>query len=99
MNQVMSKAGSEVILKSFLGMEIDVDALPWGPEDERVPAGIETIVMAEEVRPARGRRVEVVEVKREEGGVRKVVVGTVDGEGMVDGEGGDVVVVKDEPEE
>jgi len=99
LNQVMSKAGSEVILKSLLGMEIDVDALPWGPEDERVPAGIETIVMAEEVRPARGRRVEVVEVKREEGGVRKVVVGTVDGEGMVDGEGGDVVVVKDEPEE
>lgn len=100
MNQVMSKAGSEVILKSLLGMEIDVDALPWGPEDERVPAGIETIVMAEEVRPARGRRVEVVEVKREEGGVRKIVVGAVVGEGMVESvEEEDAVVIKDEPEE
>ncbi|KAL8825562.1 MAG: hypothetical protein Q9191_004332, partial [Dirinaria sp. TL-2023a] len=49
-NMVMSKAGSEVILKSLLGREaeIDVEALPWGPEDERVPAGIETVVEAQE---------------------------------------------------
>ncbi|KAA8573290.1 hypothetical protein EYC84_003778 [Monilinia fructicola] len=47
-NEVMSKAGSEVILKSLLGMEIDVDALPMGPEDER-DTGIETVVLAETV--------------------------------------------------
>ncbi|KAF2774572.1 P-loop containing nucleoside triphosphate hydrolase protein [Teratosphaeria nubilosa] len=74
-NQVMSKAGAEVILKSFLGKEIDVDNLPWGPEDERVPAGIETVVLASEVRPRAGRVVEVIEVKREEGGVRRVALG------------------------
>ncbi|KUI56859.1 Putative ATP-dependent helicase HRQ1 [Cytospora mali] len=32
-NEVMSKAGCEVILKSLLGLEIDVDALPMGPEE------------------------------------------------------------------
>ena len=53
-NVVMSKAGAEVILKSLLNREIDVDNLPWGPEDERVPAGIETVVVAEEVRAKRG---------------------------------------------
>ncbi|KAF1982699.1 P-loop containing nucleoside triphosphate hydrolase protein [Aulographum hederae CBS 113979] len=63
-NQVMSKAGGEVILKSLLGWEIDIDALPWGLE-ETSPAGIETVVAAEEVRPARGKDLEVVEVKRE----------------------------------
>ncbi|KAF2091994.1 P-loop containing nucleoside triphosphate hydrolase protein [Saccharata proteae CBS 121410] len=47
-NQVMSKAGAEVILKSLLNMEIDVDALPWGPE-EAVPAGIETVIAADEM--------------------------------------------------
>ena len=47
-NEVMSKAGSEVILKSLLGMEIDVDALPMGPVDER-DRGIETVVLAETV--------------------------------------------------
>lgn len=98
MNVVMSKAGSEVILKSLLNQEIDIDALPWGPEEE-VPAGIETVIAAEEIRPARGKRVEVVEVKRESGGVKKVVVGEV-GDVVVDGaraEQEDVVVVKDEP--
>ncbi len=54
-NIVMSKAGSEVILKSLLGRHIDVDALPWGPE-EAVPAGIETVILAEEVRSRGGRR-------------------------------------------
>ena len=82
-NQVMSKAGAEVILKSLLNREIDVENLPWGPEDERVPAGIETVVFAEEVRPARGRRVEVIEVKREPG---------VGGRGVVE-----VVEIKEEP--
>lgn len=38
---VMSKSGSEVILKCLMGREneIDIEALPWGPESERVPAG------------------------------------------------------------
>lgn len=58
-NVVMSKAGAEVILKSLLNREIDVDDLPWGPEDERVPAGIETVVVAEEVRPKKGSTVRV----------------------------------------
>ncbi len=49
-NQVMSKAGCEVILKSLLNREIDVDALPMGPE-ELSPAGVETVVMAQPVPP------------------------------------------------
>ncbi|MCJ1253789.1 hypothetical protein MMC24_001603 [Lignoscripta atroalba] len=94
-NVVMSKAGSEVILKCLLGRddEIDIDALPWG-EEESVPAGVETVVAAEEIRPRKGARVEVVEVKREGGGVRSVVVGRVSGEVEVRE---DVVIVKDEP--
>jgi len=59
-NEVMSKAGSEVILKSLLGMEIDIEALPMGPE-EGSPAGIETVVLAEEVRARPGSQVEVLE--------------------------------------
>lgn len=59
-NAVMSKAGAEVVLKSLLGWEIDVEALPMGPE-EGCPAGVVTVVEAVEVGPARGRRVEVVE--------------------------------------
>jgi DEAD/DEAH box helicase domain-containing protein len=91
-NVVMSKAGAEVILKSFLGREIDVDHLPWGPEDERVPAGIETVVLADEVRPRTGRRVDVMDVQRERGArVRTVVVGTVG-----DDED-DPIEIKDEP--
>ncbi|MCJ1260322.1 hypothetical protein MMC22_000182 [Lobaria immixta] len=75
-NVVMSKAGGKVILKTLLGreVEIDIDALPWG-EEEHTPAGIETVCVAEEVRPARGRRVEVIEVKREPGGLQSLVVG------------------------
>ncbi|EXJ55340.1 DEAD/DEAH box helicase domain-containing protein [Cladophialophora yegresii CBS 114405] len=65
-NMIMSKAGAEVILKSLLGMEIDVDALPEG-EEERVPAGVETIVFATEVMGRDGRRV----VEREAGFVKK----------------------------
>jgi len=65
-NVVMSKAGAEVILKALLGMEIDVDSLPMGDE-EAVPAGIETVIIAEEVRPKGGRRVEEIIVKREDG--------------------------------
>lgn len=72
-NQVMSKAGAEVVLKSLLNWEIDVDGLPMGPE-ENAPAGVETVVFADEVRPARGKRVEVTGVKREEGETERVVI-------------------------
>ncbi|KAI0013065.1 P-loop containing nucleoside triphosphate hydrolase protein [Xylariaceae sp. FL0662B] len=64
-NQVMSKAGSSVILMALLNMVIDVEALPMGPE-ETSPAGIETIVLAKPV-PSRGRRfVEDIEIKIED---------------------------------
>ncbi|KAK3082172.1 hypothetical protein LTS18_000102 [Coniosporium uncinatum] len=88
-NQVMSKAGGEVILKSLLNWDIDVDALPWGPE-EAVPAGIETVIIASEVRPRRGMRVDVVEVKREDGGTEQVIVDQATGDD-------EDVVIKDEP--
>ncbi|KAI9167247.1 ATP-dependent helicase HRQ1 [Paramyrothecium foliicola] len=64
-NVVMSKAGSCVVLKCLLSMEIDEDELPMGPEDFS-PAGIETVVVAQPV-PLRGNqsRAEHVEVKKE----------------------------------
>ncbi|KAL2050497.1 hypothetical protein ABVK25_009166 [Lepraria finkii] len=94
-NMVKSKAGSEVILKCLMGKEkeIDVESLPWGPEDEKTPAGIETVVAAETIRPAKGRGVEEGLVKREGGGVRRVVLGRV-GEGE-----GEVVEIKEEPDD
>ncbi|KAL6717152.1 ATP-dependent 3'-5' DNA helicase [Lecanora helva] len=78
-NMIMSKAGSEVILKCLMGQEsqIDIDSLPWGPEDEKVPAGIETVIAAEAIRPAPGRVLEEVLIKREAGGVQRVVVDVV----------------------
>ncbi|KAH7120935.1 hypothetical protein B0J11DRAFT_52479 [Dendryphion nanum] len=67
-NVVMSKAGAQVIVMCLLGREheIDIDALPWG-EDDTVPAGIETVVLAEEVRMASGKWVDNVWIKKEEG--------------------------------
>lgn len=62
-NEVMSKAGSQVILKSLLGMEIDIEALPMGPEGAS-PAGIETVVLAKEVLPRMGTQVEEVTINR-----------------------------------
>ena len=96
-NMVMSKAGSEVILKTLLGREdeIDIEALPWGPEEESTPAGIETVVAASEVRPARGTRLEVIEVKRERGGTRRVVVDSFGN--PEDEREDDIVVIKEEP--
>lgn len=75
---VMSKAGSEVILKCLLGKEgdIDINALPWG-SDETTPAGIETVVAAETIRPARGKILEEVLIKRESGGGQRVVLDQV----------------------
>ncbi|KAI2467126.1 P-loop containing nucleoside triphosphate hydrolase protein [Annulohypoxylon bovei var. microspora] len=64
-NEVMSKAGSEVIIKALLNMDIDVDSLPMGPEDMS-PAGIETVILAKPV-PSRGRRVgDVIKVEDED---------------------------------
>ena len=99
-NQVMSKAGASVILKSLLNRHIDVDSLPWGPEDETVQAGIETVIPADEIRPKRGKKVDVVEVKREEGGTETVVVGEVsqaEDELMINGE--EAILIKEEPTE
>lgn len=76
-NEVMSKAGSEVILKCLLNMEIDIEALPMGPE-EHSPVGIETVVLAQTVRARAGTRVEVVEVKREGGGSEVVVLDEIE---------------------
>ncbi|TKA31464.1 hypothetical protein B0A50_02311 [Salinomyces thailandicus] len=63
-NQVMSKAGAGVVLKRLLGREVDVESLPWGPEEEGLPAGLETVVLAAEVR---GRRGELIEIEGERG--------------------------------
>ena len=95
---VMSKAGSEVILKCLLGKEgdIDVDALPWGSE-ENIPAGIETVVAAETVRPARGRILEEVLIKRESGRARRVILDLV-GEGREENLP-EVIEIKEEPTE
>ncbi|KAM0500365.1 hypothetical protein ACHAP8_004896 [Fusarium lateritium] len=47
-NEVMSKAGSQVILKTLLNVEVDMDSLPMGPE-LNIPMGTETVVLAEPV--------------------------------------------------
>lgn len=85
-------------MKCLLGQEssIDLDALPYGPDDEQSPAGIETVVLAEPVRPVRGRILEEVLIKREAGGVRRVVIDHVGGED--DNEDQGVIKIKAEPE-
>lgn len=64
----MSKAGAGVVLRCLLGLEVDVDALPWGEEyfeDEGIDGGssgaggelaggLETVVEAQEVPWKRG---------------------------------------------
>ncbi|KAI1124937.1 hypothetical protein F5Y10DRAFT_18911 [Nemania abortiva] len=64
-NEVMSKAGCSVILKTLLNMDIDIDALPMGPE-EMSPAGIETVVLAEPVPVRHTLLVDGIEVKAED---------------------------------
>ena len=86
-NMVMSKAGAEVILKSLIGIEIDVDALPMG-EEEAVPAGVETVVFAAEVMGRNGRRVLDKEYEFRDG---KAVKSEKDDD--------DIIVIKDEPED
>jgi DEAD/DEAH box helicase domain-containing protein len=79
----------------LLGQEssIDLDALPYGPDDEQSPAGIETVVLAEPVKSARGKVLEEVLIKREAGGMRRVVVNHVGDE-----EDHDIIEIKAEPE-
>ena len=81
-NMIMSKAGAEVILKALLGLEIDVDALPEG-EEERVPAGVETVVVATEVMGRDGRRI----LERQTGFIKK------------EKSDEEAIVIKDEPED
>jgi DEAD/DEAH box helicase domain-containing protein len=87
-NRVMSKAGAEVILKTLLGREIDVDSLPWGPDDEEAQAGIETVVEATEVRGRDGRRIREIPFDQD-GQVIKM-------EKKSDEE---CIIIKDEPED
>lgn len=75
-NMIMSKAGAEVILKSLIGAEIDIDALPEG-EEERVPAGVETIIGAVEVMGRNGKRIgdtELTRIKRERNDDELIVI-------------------------
>ncbi|CAK7220956.1 ATP-dependent 3'-5' DNA helicase [Sporothrix curviconia] len=44
-NTVMSKVGAVVVLRSLLGLPIDEESLPMGPE-EGLPPGPETVVLA-----------------------------------------------------
>jgi DEAD/DEAH box helicase domain-containing protein len=69
MNEVMSKAGCGVVLRALLDEEIDVEALPMGPE-EGAPAGVETVVLAGTVpvREGRGLTVEGEEGDDGDGG-------------------------------
>ncbi|KAK6330071.1 hypothetical protein TWF718_003499 [Orbilia javanica] len=48
-NAVISKIGAMIVMKTLLGDEIDLDSLPEA-FDESAPVGIETVVLAEEVR-------------------------------------------------
>lgn len=67
-NEVMSKAGSEVVLKSLLNLPIDVDALPMGPEEGwNGPVElVETICLATPVPPRDRRALRLVDVKLED---------------------------------
>ncbi|KAF3915763.1 hypothetical protein ABW20_dc0105525 [Dactylellina cionopaga] len=49
-NAVLSKIGSLVVLKTLLNQEIDIENIP-DAQDESAPAGIETVVLADEVHP------------------------------------------------
>ncbi|KAF3138289.1 hypothetical protein TWF569_008789 [Orbilia oligospora] len=48
-NAVISKIGAMIVMKTLLGDEIELDALPEAV-DESAPVGVETVVLAEEVR-------------------------------------------------
>ncbi|KAK2838271.1 hypothetical protein FQN49_006449 [Arthroderma sp. PD_2] len=71
MNVVISKAGASVILKCLLGLEVDVESLPWGTELSRgyepgpgseLAKGLETVVEAIEVTGGTGKEIRVYEL-------------------------------------
>jgi hypothetical protein len=73
-------------LKSLIGIEIDVDALPMGDEGA-VPAGVETVIFVSEVMGRNGRRVADKQFD------------LVDGLRVKREEDDDIIVIKDEPED
>ena len=87
---------SEDIIENpnVLIMMNDNSALPWGPEDEKTPAGIETVIAAQAVRPAPDKILEEIIVKREPGGVQRIVLGHIKHGETLDQ---NVVEVKEEP--
>lgn len=76
LNVVMSKAGAGVVLKSLLGMHIDVDALPWGEASTGVgsrgeyAAFVDGGVDDRELPAGLGTIVEATEVKGKVDGVK-----------------------------
>jgi DEAD/DEAH box helicase domain-containing protein len=72
-SEVMSKAGCKVVLMTLLNIEVDVEALPMGPE-EFCPAGIETVVVAQPV-SSRGRQIDPVEVDGHKEPVERATAG------------------------
>lgn len=74
-NEVMSKAGAEVILKSLLNIEIDLEKLPLGPESPDLP-NTETIILAEPILPK--GRMKVLEVDKKCEGDKNGAIGTFD---------------------
>ncbi|RVD89010.1 uncharacterized protein DFL_000034 [Arthrobotrys flagrans] len=52
-NAVISKIGGMVVMKTLLGDKIDLDSVPEA-DDESAPVGVETVVLAEEVRSRSG---------------------------------------------
>ncbi|KAL2120492.1 hypothetical protein VTJ04DRAFT_4519 [Mycothermus thermophilus] len=69
-NEVMSKAGARVVLRTLLGLEVDVESLPMGPEPgaTNTTTTIETVVVAEKV-PAKDGRGLLLEEEGDEDGV------------------------------
>lgn len=57
-NQIFSKIGAQLILRSLIGLKIDPDSIP--AQIEGVPQ-FQTIVEADYVRPLDGTQVEVVD--------------------------------------
>lgn len=54
----MSKRGAYVILSALLNLPIELAELPEGPES--CPVGVETVVLAEEIRPKGDVKLEVL---------------------------------------
>lgn len=66
---VMSKAGSRVIIQALLGIEIDVDALAHS--QEVIPVGVETVIVAQPVPMRRRKEGEEVEQRKEKESKRR----------------------------